>query len=99
MGTPENSDESDRPHKGKMRNMRLYHSDANEGKCDYKSISSVEILCFEKAARAYNRKHISIAYLLYCVTYMCRCYFMLRNKTRMSLIMVSEWHNGCVRVH
>ena len=64
VGTSEDSDESDRSHEGKMKNMRLYHSDAKEGKCDYKSASSVETLCFEKAARAYNHKHISIAYLL-----------------------------------
>ena len=37
-----------------MKNIRLYYSDAKEGKCDYKSVSSVETLCFEKAARAYN---------------------------------------------
>jgi len=63
VGTPENSNESDQPHEGKMKNMRLYHFDA-EGKCDYKSVSSVETLYFEKAAPAYNYKHISIAYLL-----------------------------------
>jgi len=64
MSTPEDSDESDRPHERKMKNMRLYQSDAKEGKCNYKSVSSVETLCFEKAARACNHKHISIAYLL-----------------------------------
>jgi len=99
VGTPEDSDESDRSDEGKMRSMRLYHSDAKEGKCDYKSILSVKTLCFVKAARAYNHKHISIAYLLYYVAYMSMCYFMLRNKTRMSLIMVSEWRNGCVSVY
>ena len=30
VGTPEDSDESDRPHEGKLKNMRLYHSDAKE---------------------------------------------------------------------
>ena len=63
-----------------MKNMRLYHSDAKEGKCEYKSVSSVR---FEKAARAYNHKHISIGYLLQCVTYMSRCYFLLRSMVRM----------------
>ena len=64
VGTPEDSDESDWPHEGKMKSMRLYHSNAKEGKCDHKSVSSVKTLCFEKAARTYNHKHISIAYLL-----------------------------------
>ena len=54
VDTPQDSDKSDRPHEGKKKNMRLYHSDAKEEKCDYKSVSSIETLCFEKAARAYN---------------------------------------------
>jgi len=32
--------------------MRLYHSNAKEEKCDSETVSSVETLFFEKAARA-----------------------------------------------
>ena len=41
--------------------MKLYQSDAKEGKCDYETISSVETLFFEKTAQAYDPIHISIA--------------------------------------
>jgi len=32
--------------------MKLYQSDAKEGKCDSETVSSVETLFFEKGARA-----------------------------------------------
>jgi len=66
VGSPEDSNESDWPHEGKIKNMRLYHSNAKEGKCDYKSVSSVKTLYFEKVARAYNHKHIHCIFTLLC---------------------------------
>jgi len=54
----------DRSTWAKKREMKLYQSDAKEGKCDSTTVSSVEILFFEKAARAYYHNHINIAYLL-----------------------------------
>jgi len=44
--------------------MKLYHSDAKEGKCDSETVSetvsSVETLFFDKAARAQYQIHISL---------------------------------------
>jgi len=37
------------PH-GQKKEMKLYHSDAKEGKCDYEAISSVKTQLFVKAA-------------------------------------------------
>ena len=48
VGTPKDSDESDWPHEGKMKSMRLYHSNAKEGKCDHKSVSSVKLYVLRK---------------------------------------------------
>jgi len=44
--------------------MKLYQSDAKEGKYDSKTISSVERLFFDKATHAHYHNHINIAYLL-----------------------------------
>jgi len=63
VGTLEDLDESRLIHMRK-KEMKLYQVDANEGKCDSKTVSSVETLFFEKAARAYHHNHINVAYLL-----------------------------------
>jgi len=44
--------------------MKIYQSDAKEGKCDFETVSSVETLFFEKVAGAYYHNHINIACLL-----------------------------------
>jgi len=49
VGTLEDPDEGSLVHMRKK--MRLY-SNAKEGKCDSETVSSVETLFFEKAARA-----------------------------------------------
>ena len=49
------------------RRVVLHYSNAKEGKCGSETVSSVETLFFEKAARAYYHNHTSIAYLLCCV--------------------------------
>ena len=51
MGSLEDPNEG-RPVHMRARKRKLYHSDAKEGKCDSKTVSSVETLLFEKAARA-----------------------------------------------
>jgi len=38
--------------KNKRKELRLYHSNAKEGKCDSQIVLNVETLFFEKAARA-----------------------------------------------
>jgi len=48
LGTLEDPDESRPIHMGK-KEMKLYHSDPNEEKCDFEIVSSVEIQLFEKA--------------------------------------------------
>ena len=52
MGTLEDLDEGSPVHmrKKQKKKMRLYHSDAKEGKCDSGTVSSVETQLFEKAA-------------------------------------------------
>ena len=69
MGTLEDPDEGRLIHMVKKKEeMKLYQFDAKEEKCDSKTVSCVETLFFEKAARAYYRNHINIACLFCCVS-------------------------------
>ena len=54
MGTLEDPGEGSLVHmrKKKRKEMRLYYFDAKEGKCDSKTVSSIETVFFEKAAHA-----------------------------------------------
>ena len=50
-GYLEDPDEGRPAHVG-IKEMKLYRSDANDGKCDSEIVSSVETQLFEKVARA-----------------------------------------------
>jgi len=55
VGTLEDPDEGSPVHmreNNKRKEMRLYHFDVKEGKCDSETVSSLETLFFENVARA-----------------------------------------------